>query len=76
MGNKVVVRKFFGGLFFVIGWLTILLSGGCTIIFSLLSVGSGAPGDIGIVFFIGGIPFIFGLICVWLGRLIYGKKEN
>lgn len=78
------VRGFFGGLFLTIGWLIAILSGGCTVIYSAFLV-------FGVLFRnarlsefgeflsfaipVGGIPFIVGVIIIWIGRLIRGEKE-
>jgi len=78
------VRGFFGGLFLAIGWLIAALSGGCTVVFSAFFVfgalfGNGRHNDIGdflgIALPFGGIPFIVGVIIIWIGRLVKGNKK-
>ena len=70
------VRGFFGGLFLVIGWLVTVLSGGCSLIVSLISLGNGTPnGFLSLVFLVGGIPFVVGLVLIFIGRLIWGGRK-
>ena len=71
------VRGFFGGLFLVIGWLITVLSGGCTIIVSFITLSRGTPDDffLGLVLLVGGVPFVIGLVLIFVGRLIWGKSK-
>lgn len=77
------VRGFFGGLFLVIGGLTAILSGGCTVLFIIVflneALASGKDlsaffNALWVPFMFGGIPFIAGVILFWIGRLIRGKR--
>ncbi len=70
------VRGFWGGLFLVIGWLITVLSGGCSIIVSLITLSNGTPnGFLSLVLLVGGIPFLIGLVLIFVGRLIWGKSK-
>lgn len=76
MGDEVSIRGFFGGLFFAIGLLIAILSGGCTFIFATISLQNGTPNDFfGLVLMIGGVPFIVGIILIGVGRLIWGARK-
>lgn len=63
------MKKFFGGLFMVIGFVIALASGLCSLYFFFNTIGdSGAMNGPGMIALFGGIPFVVGMALYKLGK--------
>ena len=64
------VKRFFGGLLLVIGFLGMIFTGGCALTFL------GEPGALEIVLLFSGVPFAICLGLFLLGRFLYKERPS
>lgn len=70
------VKKFFGGLFVAIGFLIMLLSGGCAFFFLFAAPLGHSLEDYIIVLLLGGIPFVAGILLFAGGRFLHKPPKE